>query len=108
AARVAATGKNFRQYAENPRDRVDMRRAIALRKRRKPGRKAGLRVASAPAWAARQVHLAMCSFDRLVPISRKVVTIWLAEVSRKNLLASLAQFCSSVEVASPSVLTWIV
>ncbi len=37
-----------------------------------------------------------------------VVTIWFAEVSRKNLLWSLAQFCSSVEVGSPPVLTWMV
>jgi hypothetical protein len=53
-------------------------------------------------------HLAMRSFDRLVPIWLKVVTIWLDEVSRKNLLESLAQFLSSVEVGEPSVFTWII
>jgi hypothetical protein len=47
----------------------------------------------------------MRSFDRFVPIWAKVATIWLAEVSRKNLLESVAQFCSKVDVASPSVLT---
>jgi hypothetical protein len=50
----------------------------------------------------------MRSFDRLVPIWLKVVTIWLDEVSRKNLLESLAQFLSSVDVGEPSVFTWIV
>ena len=53
-------------------------------------------------------YLAMRSFDRFVPIWLKVVTIWLAEVSRKNLLESLAQFCSRVEVGSLSVFTWII
>ena len=37
--------------------------------------------------------------ESAVPIWLKVVTIWVDEVSRKNLLLSLAQFCSSVEVA---------
>ena len=53
-------------------------------------------------------YFEMRSFERLVPIVLNVVTIWLDEVSRKNLLESLAQFCSSVEVGEPSVLTWIV
>lgn len=35
----------------------------------------------------------------------KVVTIWLAEVSRKNLSNELVQFRSSVEVGSPPVST---
>jgi hypothetical protein len=43
--------------------------------------------------------------DNAVPISLNVVTIWSAEVSRKNLLESLAQFCKSVEVGSLPVLT---
>ena len=37
--------------------------------------------------------------ESAVPIWLKVVTICVAEVSRKNLLESLAQFLSSVEVA---------
>ena len=49
-----------------------------------------------------------------MPICWKVVTIWLADVSRKNLSLSgylrglPAQFCKSVEVGSPSVLTCMV
>ena len=45
-----------------------------------------------------------------VPIVLKVVAIWLELVSMKNLLRSLAQFCSTVEVGSAGVLvfTWIV
>src|SRR5438128_2197109 len=52
--------------------------------------------------------------ERFVPICWNVVTIWLADVSRKNLLESgylpglPAQFFSSVDVASPPVLTWMV
>src|ERR1700722_18651312 len=58
-------------------------------------------------------QLAMRSLDRPVPIWLKVVTIWVGEVSRKNLLVSPvpatlpAQYCSTLDVASPSVLTWI-
>src|SRR5918912_388526 len=44
----------------------------------------------------------------LVPIWSKAVTIWVELVKRKNLLGSLAQFCRSVEVGSPLVLTWTV
>jgi len=40
---------------------------------------------------------------RLVPICWDVVTIWSAEVSRKNLLL-LAQFWSNVEAGSPPVI----
>src|SRR5262245_66447508 len=50
-------------------------------------------------------YLAMCSFEMVLPIVVNVVMIWLADVSRKNLLASVAQFCSSVEVGSPPVST---
>jgi hypothetical protein len=48
-----------------------------------------------------------CRFASSVPICWKVVTICDAEVNMKNLLESVAQFCSTVEVGSPSVLTWI-
>ena len=44
-------------------------------------------------------------FDSAVPIWLNVPTICVEEVSRKNLLVSLAQFCNSVEVGSPPVLT---
>jgi len=47
----------------------------------------------------------MRSADRAVPIWLKVDTIPVDEVSMKNLLASLAQFCRIAEVGSPSVLT---
>jgi hypothetical protein len=53
-------------------------------------------------------YLAIRSFDRLVPIWLKVVTIWFDDVSRKNLSELLAQFCSRVDVGSPSVFTWTV
>jgi hypothetical protein len=43
----------------------------------------------------------MCSFEMVLPIVVKVVMIWLADFSRKNLLASVAQFCRSVDVRSP-------
>jgi hypothetical protein len=46
-------------------------------------------------------YLAMCSFEMVLPIVVKVVMIWLADFSRKNLLASVAQFCRSVDVRSP-------
>ena len=46
----------------------------------------------------------MRRFESAVPICENAVTIWVDEVSRKNLLASLAQFFSSVEVGSPAVL----
>jgi AraC-like DNA-binding protein len=54
-------------------------------------------------------YFATCRLESEVPIYWNVVMIWLAEVSRKNLAESgylpglPAQFCSSVEVASPSV-----
>ena len=48
----------------------------------------------------------MCSFEIALPMVWNVVMIWLADVSRKNLLESLAQFCSRVEVGSPPVSTW--
>ena len=38
----------------------------------------------------------------------KVVAIWLAVVSMKNLSVVLAQFFSRVEVGSPPVFTWMV
>ena len=50
-------------------------------------------------------YIAKRSLDSEVPIWPNVVMICPALVSRKNLPASLAQFCSSVEVASPPVLT---
>jgi hypothetical protein len=53
-------------------------------------------------------YLEIRSCDRLVPIWLKVVTIWLAEVSRKKLAGFEAQFCSKVEVGSPPVFTWMV
>ena len=40
----------------------------------------------------RNCYLAIRSFDRLVPIWLKVVTIWLDVVNRKNLSELLAQF----------------
>jgi hypothetical protein len=49
---------------------------------------------------------AMRSFVRLVPIGLNVVTIWFAEVNRKNLSELDAQCCNSVDVGSPPVLTW--
>jgi len=41
-----------------------------------------------------------------VPIVVKVVAIWFEFVSMKNLLRSLAQFCSTVEVGSAGVLVF--
>jgi hypothetical protein len=46
-----------------------------------------------------------CKLASAVPICWNVVTIWLEDVSMKNMLGSLAQFCSKVEVGSPPVLT---
>jgi hypothetical protein len=46
-----------------------------------------------------------CRLESAVPICWNVVTIWLDDVSMKNMLGSLAQFCSSVEVGSPPVST---
>jgi hypothetical protein len=45
-----------------------------------------------------------------VPIVVNVVAIWVELVSMKNLLWSLAQFCSTVEVGSAgeAVFTWMV
>ena len=60
------------------------------------------------------LELATRRLESAVPIWLKVVTISDADVSRKNLLESgylpglPAQFCSSVEVGSPSVFTWMV
>ena len=54
-----------------------------------------------------QRYIAIRSFESAVPICWKVVTISEDEVRRKNLVASVAQFCSSVEVGSPPVSTWI-
>ena len=56
-------------------------------------------------FAGRSCYCAMRRLDRAVPIVLKVVINWFADVSRKNLLGSLAQFCSKVDVASPPVLT---
>jgi hypothetical protein len=53
-------------------------------------------------------YFAMCSFEIALPMAWNVVMISLADVNRKNLLESLAQFCSRVEVGSPPVLTWTV
>jgi hypothetical protein len=53
-------------------------------------------------------YFEMRSCESCVPIWLNTVTIWLDEVSRKNLSDVLAQFCRSVEVGSPPVLTWIV
>jgi hypothetical protein len=61
--------------------------------------------AFAPFWGP---YCAMCSLDRLMPICWNALTIWFAEVSRKNLLESVAQVCSRLEVGSPPVLTWMV
>src|SRR5262245_31126782 len=43
-------------------------------------------------------YIAIRRFESAVPICWKVVTICEDDVRRKNLLASLAQFCSSVDV----------
>src|SRR5262245_26777538 len=50
-------------------------------------------------------YIARRSLESDVPIWPNVATICPADVSRKNLPGSLAQFCNSVEVASPPVLT---
>jgi hypothetical protein len=68
---------------------------------------------SRSAWSRRpksgaSFYLATRNWLKLVPILLKVVTISLADVNRKNFSLELAQFCSSVEVGSPSVLTWMV
>ncbi len=47
----------------------------------------------------------MRSWVKLVPMVLNVVMIWLAEVSRKNLSAVLAQFLSNSDVGSPPVFT---
>lgn len=53
---------------------------------------------------------AILSLLSAVPIVLKVVTIWVALVSMKNLSELLAQFCRTVEVGSAGelVFTWIV
>jgi hypothetical protein len=51
------------------------------------------------------VHLARYRFVRLLLIWLNAVTISLAEVNKKNLEESVAQFCSNVEVGSPPVPT---
>ena len=53
-------------------------------------------------------YFATRSCVRLVPIALNVVLIALAEVSIQNLVESVAQFWSSVDVGSPPVFTWIV
>jgi hypothetical protein len=50
-------------------------------------------------------YIAKRSLESEVPIWPNVATICPADVSKKNLPGSLAQFCNSVEVASPPVLT---
>ena len=50
-------------------------------------------------------YFATRRLESAVPICWNVPTIWVDDVSRKNLLASLAQFFSNVDVGSPSVLT---
>jgi hypothetical protein len=45
---------------------------------------------------------------RLRRADLNVVTIWVDDVSRKNLSDELAQVCSSEEVGSPPVLIWMV
>ncbi len=50
-------------------------------------------------------YLATRRLESAVPIWLKVVMIAFAEVSRKNLSVLLAQFCRSVDVGSPPVLT---
>jgi hypothetical protein len=47
------------------------------------------------------IYLAMRSCVRFVPIAWKVETIWAGGREHKNLLASVAQFRSSVNVGSP-------
>ena len=54
------------------------------------------------------LYLATRSLERLVPIWLNTVTIALADVSTNDLLVSVAQFLSMVEVGSLPVLTWMV
>jgi hypothetical protein len=60
--------------------------------------------------AGRRDQRATRSWLSAVPIVVKVVAIWFEFVSMKNLLKSLAQFLSTVEVGSAGelVFTWIV
>jgi hypothetical protein len=48
------------------------------------------------------------SCDSDVPIDAKAVEIPLDEVVEKKLVLPLAQYCITLELAVPSVLTWIV
>ena len=53
-------------------------------------------------------YFATRSLDSDVPIAVKAAAIWLEEVTVVNLSAPLAQYCRTVEVGSPLVLTCIV
>ena len=53
-------------------------------------------------------YFATRSFESDVPIELNTVRVWLADVTRKNLSAPLAQYCYTCEVGSPPVLTWTV
>jgi hypothetical protein len=48
------------------------------------------------------------NFDSDVPIDAKAVEIPVDEVVEKKLAVPLAQYCITLELAVPSVLTWIV
>jgi len=58
--------------------------------------------------AESSAYCEMRRFESLVPIAWNVAAIWLAEVSIQNWSVLLAQFFSSVDIGSPSVLTWMV
>src|SRR5207245_7536961 len=70
---------------------------------KKPGRKAGLF-----SFRSRNSYLATRSFESDVPIVLKTDAVCDADVTRKNLSLLLAQYCSTAEVGSPPVFTWIV
>lgn len=46
-------------------------------------------------------YFATRSLESEEPIELNTLSVWLAEVTRKNLAASLAQYCSTAEVGSP-------
>jgi hypothetical protein len=97
--RLTSRGATANGTLGDPAGRAEARPAGKTNANSKPGREAGLlRFAAA-------FYCAMRRLDKAVPICVKVATIWFAEVSKKNLLGSLAQFCNRVDVGSPPVLT---
>jgi len=93
---VETTSDNVLDFAHSERRNVPTSalRKIALDKSNK-------RVKEIHTYCRR--YLATRNFVRFVPIALKVVTMAPAEVNMKNLVESLAQFCSKVEVGSPRV-----